>query len=128
MNFQQLPTVLQDMVCDFGWKTDWNVVRLDLELIFRIKTYSLPPIFLRNVIYAPEYGVYIQSPLHEYSPLACKLSLFNRHRIRELLYKLDFRKKEVKCLGSRWSWIHAIDASVENILQLGVFYQILLTS
>ncbi len=45
MHFQELPTVLQDIVCDFAWQTEWEHVRLNMNQLFRIKKFDLPPIF-----------------------------------------------------------------------------------
>ena len=128
MHFQQLPNVLQDMICDFAWKTEWEHVRLNLEHMFRIKKYNLPPIFFRPYIFCTEFGGYVPNPLLTYVPTFDLISLFNRHRIHELLYKLDFRKRDVKCLGSRWKWLQAMDESHENILQFGMFYKMLLST
>ena len=63
MHFQQLPNVLQDMICDFAWKTEWEHVRLNLEHMFRIKKYNLPPIFFRPYIFCTEFGGYVPNPL-----------------------------------------------------------------
>ena len=128
MNFQKLPTVLQDMVCEFAWKTNWDHVRLNMEQLFRIKKYNMPPIFFRGLFFSAEYGCYLPNPLLTYTPIFNLISLFNKHRIHELLYKLDFRKRDVKCLGSRWEWVRAMDHSYENILQFGMFYKMLLAS
>ena len=128
MHFEQLPSVLQDMVCDFAWKTTWNGIRLNLEQLFLIKEYKLPPIFLRQMIFVVEYGGYVPTPLDIYRPIFDLSILFNQHRIHELLYKLDFRKRTVKCMGSRWKWIHAMEKSHENILQFSIFYRMLLGS
>jgi len=128
MHFQELPTVLQDIVCDFAWQTEWEHVEANINQLFRIKEFDLPPIFFRPYIFYAENMRYELNPLHVYAPVFDLLSLFNRHRIHELLYKLDFRKRDVKCLGSRLRWMKLMDNDHESILQFGMFYKMLLST
>jgi len=128
MHFRQLPIVLQDIICQFAWKCKWKLVEANMEQLSAIKSFNIPPIFFRNMVLCANYTKYVVNPLDVYIPVFDLSCLFNKHRIHELLYKLDFRKRNVRCLGSRWSWIRAFDECYENILRFGMFYKMLLST
>ena len=127
-NFDDLPTVLQDLVMFFAYKTTAALVKENLEVLCLIKKTNLPAFFFHFYVQHPNSFCYVMSPLQEYSPYFEYLALFNTYRIKELLYCLDFRKSCVRSLGSRWHWFNVFDKDYESILNFGLYYKMLVAS
>ena len=107
MSFAVLPTDLQDLVCKFAFGTCLNTVKCDLNILFEIKAWKLPDIFIRECVYCVVLGYHVPNPLKMYSPLANFHSvqcIFDHYPFGCVIDKLDFRKKAVKQWGTRWQW------------------------
>ena len=128
MHFCALPDVLQDLVTDFAWKMSAKVIHKNVDDVLRIKSFDLPPLFFKVYIFDRRICKYITSPLLVYEPFWEMKELFNTFRIQELLYSLDFRKRNVKVAGSRYFWMGAFEEHYINLLQFGMFYKMLLSS
>ena len=108
MKFSALPLDLQDLVIVFCFGIRYEELKCDLQIISEINKWRLPPSILPRTIFCPETYHYELHPTIMYRPLAhfsSKLWLFNMLRIREVLDRLDFRKREVRVMGSRWVWL-----------------------
>ena len=125
--FQDLPVVLQDLCVDFAWKTTYRNVKENIEELLLIKSFNLPPLFYKTYLFSTEHMYHMYSPLEIYEPLWCYLEMFDIFMINDLLCNLDFRKRSVKCAGSRYFWLDSFDHYI-NILQFGQFYKSLLAS
>ena len=127
-HFDVLPTVLQDLVMFFAYKTTAEVVNKNLEVLCLIKAAKLPDFFFRFYVHDSNNFAYLPNPLNEYNPYFEYAKLFNTFRIKELLYCLDFRKSTVRSLGSRWHWFDLLDTDYEAVLSFGIYYKMLVAS
>ena len=110
--FTDLPDVLQDLVVQFAFKIDKKELKGDLDLIFEIKRWKLHPCFLRHRVFVSDPWIFVNNPLETYFPLQklkSMFEIFDMCVIHELLDRFDFRKKEVRCMGSRANWIGRLD-------------------
>ena len=126
--FRDLPVVLQNLCTDFAWETPFRLVTENLDVLLLIKSMNMPPMFFRPCLFHQSFCCHIHSPLEVYTPFWAYSELFNIYRIKELLYNLDFRKRNVKSAGTRFSWMNSFDKHYVNILYFGMFYKILLAS
>ena len=125
MSFGTIPTDLQNLICLFAWKTNIDTVSSRLDAILVLKTYHLPANFYRALVWSWIETRFVTCPLVEFSPLGDFNSFFNTPLIKSILYTLDFRKRPVKMLGSRWDWLRSFDEHWSNFVQFGIFYSIL---
>ena len=125
MSFATIPTDLQNLICDFAWKTNVGTVCRRLDAVLTLKTYRLPANFYHALVWSWIEMKFVNNPLVEFSPLGDFSSFFNQPLIRQILYTLDFRKRHVKMLGTRWNWLTSFDEHWSNIVQFGIFYSIL---
>ena len=110
--FAGLPDVLQDLVVQFAFKIDKKELNGDLDLISEIKTWDLHPCFVRHRIFVSPQWISVDNPLKTYFPLQnlkSMFDIFDMCTIHELLDRFDFRKREVRCMGSREIWIGRLD-------------------
>jgi hypothetical protein len=111
MRFSVLPTDLQDMVVGFCFEIRLSDLKRDLDTIFEIKAWDLPPRLLPDTVFCPETYGYVPHPTRVYRPLSHftnKLRLFDMFRVFDVLHRLDFRKREVRSMGSRWDWMRKL--------------------
>ena len=112
MKFTVLPYELQDLVCDFAFKITHKDLKDDLETICTIKSWDLDPQFVQKRVWVREYWCFEDNPLENYFPLrelSSHFEMFNMYLVYELLDRLDFRKKAVRCMGPRERWFHSLD-------------------
>lgn len=126
--FQGLPTVLQDLVTDFAWKTKFKDVEQNITQLLMIKKLSLPSVFYKTYLYSTENRCHMYNPLNVYLPFWRYNEMFDVNSLRELLYTLDFRKRAVKRFGSRHLWLQSFNDHYLNIIEFGIFYKLLLSS
>ena len=126
--FQDLPTVLQDLCIDFAWQTTYKLVTENIDELLMIKSFKLPPLFYRVRLFSTEHCRHMYSPLMIYKPFWSYREIFDVYMITDLLYNLDFRKRDVKQAGSRHFWVSSFDDHYVNILQFGAFYRSLLAT
>jgi len=112
----------------FAYKTQNAIVQANLNQILLIKRTQMPRFFFQHYVRDINSFCYMVSPIHEYRPHYEFRLLFNVYRIKELMYCLDFRKSNVKSMGSRLSWMEAIDLDFRSILNFGLFYKMLISS
>ena len=124
--FADLPVVLQDLCTGFVWKLPYGLVKENLDALLLIKSIKLPPLFYRTRLFYRPFCCHIYNPLVIYVPFWSYHELFDIYGIKELLYNLDFRKRNVKSAGSRWFWMNSFGEHYMNIIQFGMFYKILL--
>ena len=125
MSFANIPRDLQDLVCKFAWKTSYDVVCERLDTVLVLKAFQLPANFYHALVWSWIEMKFVNNPLVEFSPLGDFSSFFNQPLIKQILYTLDFRKRAVKMLGTRWNWLESFDAHWSNLAQFGIFYRIL---
>ena len=125
MSFSALPADLQDLVIGFCYKIRYNELKRDLDIISEINRWCLPPCLLPRTIFCRETYHYEHHPTVVYRPLNhfhSKLRLFNMLQIHEVLNRLDFRKREVRTMGSRWDWLENLQ-KWEFVGLFSVFYR-----
>ena len=125
MKFEQLPTDLQSLICDFAWKTDLPCVRSSLKTILMLKTLKLPCNFYHGMVWSWAEQRYMSNPLVVFFPVSDFNILFNGSRIRNILFQLDFRKRAVKHCGTRVNWLEKFDICWTFYVQFAIFYRIL---
>ena len=111
MCFSDLPDDLQDIVVGFCFEIRTKELKRDLETIFEIKSWKLPPRLLPNLVFCTETCGYVPHPLTMYRPMSHfrnKLRLFDMFRVMDVLHRLDFRKRSVRVMGSRWDWMEKL--------------------
>jgi hypothetical protein len=102
MKFTVLPCDLQDLLLDFAFKITKKELDDDLETLRVIKSWDLDPHFLQTRVWVRETWCFNNNPIETYFPLrelTSHFQLFNMCLVYELLDRLDFRKKAVRCLG-----------------------------
>ena len=95
MCFSDLPDDLQDIVVGFCFEIRTKELKRDLETIFEIKSWKLPPRLLPNLVFCTETCGYVPHPLTMYRPM----SHFRNKRVMDVLHRLDFRKRSVRVMG-----------------------------
>ena len=125
MSFSAIPKELQNLICLFAWKTDIDTVCRRVDAILVLKTYHLPANFYRAMVWSWIDMRFVVCPLVKFCPIEDFNSFFNVPLIKNILYTLDFRKRPVKMLGSRWDWLRAFDEHWSNFVQFGIFYSVL---
>ena len=128
MSFCELPDVLQDLVTDFAWKMPAKIIQGNIIDILTIKNFNLPMLFYKLYVFDRRTCRYINNPLVIYEPFWELKEVFNTFHIQELLYNLDFRKRNVKVAGSRHFWLQSFEEHYHNIVQFGMFYKMLLAN
>ena len=126
MGFFALPVDLQDLVIGFCFEIRYKELKCDLDIISEINRWELPPSIVPRTLFCAETYNYEMHPLLVYRPLkhfASKLRLFNMMRIRQVLDRLDFRKREVRSMGSRWDWYENLQESWEFVGLFSVFFR-----
>ena len=111
MFFSALPADLQDLVIGFCFEIRLKELKRDIDTIFEIKAWDLPPNLLPSLVFCPETYGYVPHPMLVYRPLrhfTNKLRLFDMFRVFDVLHRLDFRKREVRSMGSRWDWLEKL--------------------
>ena len=125
MKFTVLPCDLQDLLLDFAFKITKKELDDDLETIRIIKSWDLDPHFLQTRVWVRETWCFNNNPIETYFPLrelTSHFQLFNMCLVYELLDRLDFRKKAVRCMGPRERWIDSLD-HVEFLGLFSMFYK-----
>ena len=109
MFLSEIPTVLQDLICDFAWKKKAAEVRDVLKIVLMLKMHKLPANFYHSAVWSWQDRSFVPLPLIEFCPLEDIRQYFNFPRIRCILMQLDFRKKRVKSMGNRVFWLNLFE-------------------
>ena len=125
MFLSEIPTVLQDLICDFAWKKKAAEVRDVLKIVLMLKTHKLPANFYHSAVWSWQDRSFVPLPLIEFCPLEDIRQYFNFPRIRCILMQLDFRKKRVKSMGNRVFWLNLFENHWSFAVQFGLFLKIL---
>ena len=120
-----LPNVLQDLVVQFAFKINKKEMESDLNTIFEIKQWRLHPCFLRHRVFLSDSWSFENNPLETYFPLEMMSSmyaLFDMCIVYDILERLDFRKKDVRCMGTRIQWMESLEMHWEFIGLFSFFF------
>ena len=123
--FAALPNVLQDLVVQFAFKINKKEMESDLNTIFEIKQWRLHPCFLRHRVFLSDSWSFENNPLETYFPLEMMSSmyaLFDMCIVYDILERLDFRKKDVRCMGTRIQWMESLEMHWEFIGLFSFFF------
>lgn len=130
MGFVALPKDLKNMICAFAYDSDWELVKKDMDVCFEIKTWDITPLFVRDVMWSRKYRQYIPSPLKKFEPIANFTGewtdYIDWHTVQELMWRLDFRRKAVKYVGSRQTWRTMFKDDWTSVQVFDSFYRFLL--
>ena len=125
MFLSEIPTDLQDLICDFAWKKKAAEVRDVLKIVLMLKSHKLPANFYHSAVWSWQDRSFVPLPLIEFCPLEDIRQYFNFPRIRCILMQLDFRKKRVKSMGNRVFWLNLFENHWSFAVQFGLFLKIL---
>ena len=122
---------LQDLVMSFAYGTGAGgakFVKKNVNTLCYIKSLALPRFFFQYYIPSWKKWGYVVNPMFEYSPCPLISDIFNMYHIKEVMYALDFRKRSVKALGSRFTWFEMMETHYDQVLNFGIFYKVLMAS
>ena len=129
---RDLPVVLQDLVLQFAYNMPRDKVLDSLEVILDIKAMQLPFFFFKELIWSWHYTCFLPNPIHCFTPIdyfgGTYLDLFNNDAFFCFLIGLDFRRKNVRCFGSRINWLDRLCATWKNVRPFSYFFKMLLRS
>ena len=125
MFFNEIPAVLQDLICDFAWQKTHSEVMSVLKVVLMLKKHKLPANFYHSVVWSWQDRCFVPLPLVEFCPIEDFRTYFNFPIIRCILMQLDFRKKRVKSMGNRVFWLNLLDNHWSFAVQFGLFYKLL---
>ena len=130
MGFYEPPKDLKNIVCRFAYNTSYETVENDLQMVTKIKDWNLTKIFLRQNVWSNHHIGMVPSPLVVFEPI-CNLcnrwnDLIDWGVVDEVLWRLDFRRKFVKCMKTRTQWRVQLSKNWESIQLFDNFYIFLL--
>jgi hypothetical protein len=129
---RDLPVDLQDLVLQFAYNMRRPDVLDSLEQILDIKDMQLPFFFFRERIWSWHYAMFLPNPINQFLPIVyfggSYSDIFDTDSFFSLLIGLDFRRKKVKCFGSRTRWLDRMLCSWEMVKPFSSFYKMLLRS
>jgi hypothetical protein len=123
--FAALPDVLQDIVLQFAFKINKKEMESDFNTILEIKQWKLHPCFLRHRVFLSDSWSFQDNPLEIYFPLrglSSMYALFDMCIVYDFLERLDFRRTEVRCMGSRIQWMETLELHWEFIGLFSIFF------
>ena len=127
-----LPLVLQDLVLQFAYNMPREQVLDSLEVILDIKAMQLPFFFFKELIWSWHYASFLPNPIHCFTPIAyfggTYLDLFDNDAFFCFLIGLDFRRKNVRCFGSRIHWLDRLCTTWKSVRPFSYFFKMLLRS
>ena len=123
---------LQDLVLQFAYNMRRTDVLDSLEQILDIKDLQLPFFFFRDRIWSWHYASFLPNPVEQFLPIdyfgGSYSDIFDTDAFWSLLIGLDFRRKKVKCFGSRLRWLDRMLCSWEMVVPFSSFFKMLLRS
>ena len=130
MGFEQLPNDLKNIVCRFAYGTNFVEVKNSLQMIEKIKSWKLSTIFLRRNVWSNRYMEVTASPMYQFEPI-CNFrgrwdDVIDWGVVDDMLFRLDFRRKFVKCMKTRAQWREHLAKNWESIQLFDNFYIFLL--
>ena len=125
MSFTVLPDVLKDLIVGFAYKITNKQMQHDFDTIDVFRSWDLDPMFLQRRVWIRDDWCFRNNPLLNYIPLKLlqtNFDLFDMLRVYEMLDRLDFRKRDVRCMGTRESWFLGLDR-IEVVGLFSMFYK-----
>ena len=122
MSFGDCPVVLQDLITLFAWKLPFEKVDRQLSAVLTIKDAKLPNMFFSRLLWNWRERRNIVNPVIVFCPVEDMSSIFNKYILLELLWCLDFRKRNVRAFGNRDFWRNSFCDHWQNIVTFGIFY------
>jgi hypothetical protein len=130
MGFEDLPNDLKNIVSDFAYKCKWETVENDLKMCKTIEKMDLSIVFVRNVMWSSKYQKYMPSPLIKFEPIRNFTNSWGDyiewHAVKELIWRLDFRRMYVRWLYTREQWRTKLKENWKEIEVFDGFYKFLL--
>ena len=131
-NFDDLPTVLQDLVMLFCFNLPKADVLKGVDMILDIKDMGLPFFFFRDKVWSWEYARFLPSPLKVFMPIeyygGSFREIFDADSVYCFLLALDFRMRNVRKFGNRQRWENRILLSWRVMDSLASYYWMLMRS
>ena len=122
MSFGACPVVLQDLITLFAWKLPFEKVDRQLSAVLTIKDAKLPNMFFSRLLWNWRERRNMVNPVLVFCPVEDMSSIFNKFILLELLWCLDFRKRNVRAFGNRDFWRNSFGDHWQNIVTFGMFY------
>lgn len=132
MEFSCLPKDLKNVITDFAFGTTWEIVKNDLKVCGEIKNMNLSPVLTRFTMWSHKYDEYMPDPLRQFEPI-CNLTgswidFIDWSAVREILFRLDYRRKWVNFLYSRDEWLLLFNKNWKNIAHFDSFFRFLINT
>ena len=130
MEFAGLPTDLKNLICEIAYGATLKTVKKDVETCVLIKKMHLHPLFLRDLVWSRRTWDYEVSPIHVFEPISAFSNkwedVFDWQVVQEMLWRLDFRRRSVRCLFKRHEWVASFCNDWQNIAAFSDFFCFLL--
>ena len=130
MGFDALPLDLKNIVSDFAYSVSWLHMVRDLKMCEIVQEMDISGVYLRHDMWSTRYGSHRPNPLRCFEPICNYTGLWKDiidwHAVKELLYRLDFRRKFVKVGGTRAEWFGKFQRNWLSIGTFDSFYRFLL--
>ena len=126
MTFKGLPTDLQDLIVGFCWEITHAELQEELKTIELIKSWIVDPLFLQKKLTPIRGWRSPPTPLRVFEPINVFGGwhrLFDWMMVDEVLFRMDFRKKVVKYLGTREHWQDLVLKDWMNFFSFSEFYK-----
>ena len=128
--FDVLPQDFRNVVLEFAYNMHYDHVLESVNTILDIKAMDVPFFFFRDKVWSWTFKKYCRNPIYTYLPVeligGSYSDLFDEDSMFCLLLGLDFRRRNVRLLGSRRDWLNRIYASWRAVEPLAAFYKMLL--
>ena len=128
--FAELPSDLQNIVCNFAYNTTLGGVKRSLAVYMVVRSMNLPFFFYKAKIWCWDAREFIKSPMKAFVPIetigGSIAELFDDDGMYCFLLALDFRRKKVKMFGSRDRWLHRLASNWCTVEPFAAYYRMLL--
>ena len=130
MGSADVPKVLKNLICEFAYGVDLETVQKDVDTCLEIKKMDLHPLFLRDLVWSRSTWSCEITPLCVFQPISAFGNtwedVFEWQVVQEMLWRLDFRRKHVRCLFRRQEWISCFCKDWRSIKAFSDFFCFLL--
>ena len=130
MDLSILPDVLQDIVLQYAYNLPKKDILESLGIVLDILDMKLPFFFLRDRLWSWHFKMFLPNPIYEFMPIEYYngeyADLFNDDAMYCFLLGLDFRRRSVRCFGTRQQWLDRIVCNWKAVRPFSMFYKMLL--
>ena len=122
MQIRSLPLVLRDLITEYAWDKKAHESFLLACIASEVNEWDIPDVFIRHYHFDWRHMLTAASPLVVFDASIQPSEWFREDVCFLLLQMLDFRRKNVKCDGSRLTWMRRLSADWTTIVPFSKFY------